>query len=468
VAGVVLLVYVFYYRCSPAIRRFLAALIAGDLPEPSLATAAWGEAVVFPQRAVVRVIVAALVLHGLQVPLFSPRFGLSRSLVGAVVAFVATVAMGQVMFLFYLEGAMQPVVRLALAAGARPHPADLKGPRLHFRTKLLILTILIIIVPVTVVGLFGYSQVVILGGDPAASLGLTGVVAALASGIAVLLVLLLVRSVSAPIKEIQRVMEEVGRGSLSAFVRPLTTDELAELGIHFNRMVDELRRQERLSAAFGRYVSDAVRDGILSGQIALGGERREVTILFTDIRDFTAWCERTPPETVIQTLNGYYQNLIQALVKHGGTVTRYTGDGVLALFGAPLPDSDHAHHAVEAAWEAHTLLEKFNAIRRSVGAVELRTGFGIHTGVAVVGSIGCEARAEYTPVGDAANVASRIEGLNRELGTVILISDSTYRQTADRVVAGQQAEVTVKGRSRAVRVVEVVGLRPGAPKEAAP
>jgi len=466
VGSMVLLVYVFYHACSPTVRRFLAVLIARDLPEPALATAAWGEAVTFPQRVITRVIVAALIVHGLQVALFAPQFGLSLSLLGGVVAVTATVAIGQVIFLFYLEQAMQPVVRLALAAGARPHPAGLRGAWLRFRTKLVLLTALIIIVPVTVVGLFGYSQVVMLGGDSAGSLALTGLVVFLAGGIAVLLVLLLVRSVSVPIREIQRVMEEVGRGNLNVSVRPLTTGELAELGLHFNRMVEQLRQQERLKAAFGRYVSEAVRDGILGGQIALGGERREVTILFTDIRDFTTWCEQEPPESVIQTLNSYYENLIAALTKYGGTVTRYTGDGVLVLFGAPLEDPDHALHAVQAAWEAQALLEKFNVIRRSVEAFELRTGFGIHTGVAVVGSIGCEARAEYTPIGDAANVASRIEGLNRELGTTILISDATYRRVGDRILTGKRTEVVVKGRSRPVRVVEVVGLR-SAPRQEA-
>jgi len=459
IGSLIALVYFFYHVFSPTVRRFLAVLVAGDLPDQDLATAAWAEAVVFPRRVVVGVTAASLIVYTLTTIFFAPRFGLSLSLAGSVVGITSTVALGQVVFLFYIEWAMSPIARLALAAGARPSLDDLKGMRLQLRTKLLFLLLLIVIVPVTVLGLLGYSQVVALGGDPDSSLRLTGLVATLSSGMAALLVLLLVHSLSVPIQEIRRVAEEVGHGNLNVSVRPLTTDELAELGLYFNRMVAELRQQERLKAAFGRYVSDAVRDGILSGQISLGGERREVTILFSDIRDFTAWCERTPPESVIQTLNSYYENLIQALIKYGGTVTRYTGDGVLALFGAPLEDPDHALHAVQAAWEAYVLLEKFNAIRRSVGAVELRTGFGIHTGVAVVGSIGCEARAEYTPIGDAANVASRIEGLNRELGTVILISDATYQRVADWVVVGKRAETPVKGRAKPVQVVEVVGLR---------
>jgi class 3 adenylate cyclase len=465
VGSLVVLAYLFWHHLSRGMRRFLASLlqdsppVEGDLLQEE-AMVAWHEAVVFPQRVIGRVIAAAVVVYFLVTALFVPRYGLSLALVGGVVATVATIALSQVLFLFYMEGAMQPIVRLTLAVGARPGPTDLHQVRLQLRAKLLLLILLIVSAPVTAVGLFGYGQAVRLGGDPAAALRLTGLVALVASSIALALALLLVRSISTPLREIQRGIAEVSRGNLDTYIRPLTTDEISELGLHFNVMLARLRQMEGLKAAFGRYVSDAVRDGILGGQITLGGERREVTILFTDIRDFTTWCEQTPPESVIQTLNSYYENLIQALAKYGGTVTRYTGDGVLALFGAPLEDSDHALHAVQAAWEAHVLLEKFNAIRRTLGAFELRTGFGIHTGVAVVGSIGCEARAEYTPIGDPANVASRIEGLNRELGTAILISDEVYRRVADHVATGKRAETPVKGRSRPVQVVEVVGLRP--------
>jgi class 3 adenylate cyclase len=452
-------VYVFYVTGSRTIRAFLNLIIDGDLPDHQLATNTWTEAVTFPQRVVSWVALISVVVYTATTLAFTPRFGFSQSLVGSIIGIIATVALSQVVYLFYLERAMYPVARLALAAGAQPQIENVRGMQLSLRTKLLLLTLLIIVLPVTVMGLLGYAQVIALGGDSGVSLRLTGIVALISGGLAIALVLLLIQSISVPIQEIQRVAEEIGRGNLNVQARPLTTDELAELGLHFNEMADQLRQQEPLKAAFGRYVSEAVRDGILTGDISLGGERREVTILFTDVRDFTLWCERTPPENVIQTLNSYYENLIQAMIKFKGTVTRYTGDGVLALFGAPLEDPDHALHAIQATWEAYNLLEKFNSIRRSVGAFELQTGFGIHTGVAVIGSIGCDVRAEYTPIGDAANVASRIEGLNRDLGTAILISGATYQRVAERVIPGKRTETSVKGRSQPVEVVEVVGLR---------
>ena len=453
--------YVFYHRYSPGIRSLLATLIAGESPDQELATRAWIEAVNFSPLVVGWTMLSGILGYAAQAAYFFlfTEFSLALVLQGWIATLGLVAAIALIFFLFYLERMMYPVSRLALAAGAQATLDDPHVFRFRLRLKLLVLILPTIIVPLVTLGLFSYSQTVGLGGDPAASLLLTGAVVLFASVVAMTLALLLVRSVLMPMEELERVMGAVTEGDLTACVQPCTSDELADLGLHFNTMTQEIAKQDQIKAAFGRYVSAAVRDGILDGQISLGGERREVTIVFTDIRDFTTWCERTPPEDVIQTLNAYYENLIQTLIKHDGTVTRYTGDGVLVLFGAPLDNSDHAYSAVEAALEAQEILEKFNSIRRKVGAFELRTGFGIHTGMAVVGSIGCEARAEYTPIGDPANVASRIEGLNRDLGTSILISRATYERVADRVVVGKTAETPVKGRVEPVQVYEVLGLR---------
>jgi len=453
--------YIFYHYYSPNIRSFLAALIAGRPPDQELATRTWIETINFPHLVVGWTMLVAVLAYAAQAAFFflTIEFGLALELQGWIVTLALTVAIALIFFLLYLAQAMYPVSRLALALGAQ---ANLDDPRVHrfrLRFKLLVLILPIMIVPLVTLGLFGYSQAVILGGDPATSLLLTGVVVLFSGVVVVMLTLLLVRSVLTPVQELEWVMTAVAAGDLTARARPCTSDELSDLGLHFNTMTKELAEQEQLKTAFGRYVSAAVRDGILSGQIRLGGERRELTIAFTDIRNFTSWCERASPEEVIQTLNAYYENLVQILTEHGGTIARYTGDGVLVLFGAPLDDPDHARHAVEAALEAHELLEKFNDIRSIVGAFELRTGFGIHTGVAVVGSIGCESRAEYTPIGDPANVTSRIEGLNCEMDTSILISHATYERVADRVVVGKTTETLVKGRVEPVQVYEVLGLR---------
>ena len=459
--------YAFYHHYSPNIRAFLAVLIAGEIPDADLATRTWVEAINFSPLVVGRTVLVAILTYSAQAVysfLFT-GYGPELVLQAWIIALVSSVAIALVFFIFYLERTMYPIVLLTLATGAQ---ADLNSPlvrRFRLRIKLLVLVLPIMVVPLVTLGLFDYSQTVRLGGDPTTSLLITGAMTLFASLVALRLALLLVHSVMTPVQELEQVMDAVTDGDLTARARLCTSDELAELGIRFNVLTDEVAHQERIKAAFGRYVSKPVRDGILTGDIRLGGERREVTIAFTDIRDFTTWCESTQPEEVIQTLNAYFETLVQVLTEHSGTVTRYSGDGVLVLFGAPLDDPDHARHAVEAALKASALLEKFNDIRRIAGAFELRTGFGIHTGAAVVGSIGYEARAEYTPIGDPANVASRIEGLNRELGTSILISRATYERVANCVVVGKTAETPVKGRVKPVQVYEVLGLNDTHPPE---
>jgi len=453
--------YVFYQRYSPSIRSLLATLIAGKQPDQELATQAWIEAINFSPLVVSRTMLAGILGYLAQAVYYFLfiEFGLALEMQSWIGILGLTETIALIFFLFYLERMMYPVSLLALAAGAQ---ADLDHPhlrRFRLRLKLLVLILWIVSVPLVTLGLFSYSQTVGLGGDPATSLLLTGAVVLFSGSVAVTLALLLVHSVLTPVGELERVMGAVAEGDMTARAQPCTSDELADLGLHFNTMTKELAEEDRIKTAFGQYVSNTVRDGILSDQISLGGERREVTIVFTDIRDFTTWCENTPPEEIIQTLNAYFEYLVQTFARHNGTVTRYTGDGMLVLFGAPLGDPDHARHAVGAALEAQKVLEKFNAIRRTVGVFELRTGFGIHTGTAVVGSIGCETRAEYTPIGDPANVASRIEGLNRELGTSILVSHATYEHIADCVVVGKTAETPVKGRIEPVQVYEVLGLR---------
>ncbi|HEV58344.1 MAG TPA: adenylate/guanylate cyclase domain-containing protein [Phycisphaerales bacterium] len=461
VVFVTLMAYVFYHRYSPNIRAFLAQLIAGKLPGPELATRTWIEAVNFSPLVVGQTMKVAVLAYAAQAvySFVATDFRFELVLQGWIVSLVSSVAIALVFFLLYLEKAMTPVAYLAQLEGAKP---DLDHPdvrRFELRHKLPILILPVMIVPLSMLGLFSYNQAMTLGGEPATSLLLTITVVVFAGGVALTLTFSLVQNVLSPIKELKDVMNAISANDLTARARPSTSDELADLGLRFNALAQELAEQEVLKAAFGRYVSAAVRDGILGGRIRLGGERREVTIVFSDIRGFTTWCEQTAPEQVVQTLNAYYENLVQILSKYGGTVTRYTGDGALVLFGAPLDDAHHALHAVEAVLEAHQLLSKFNEIRRIAGAFELRTVFGIHTGTAVVGSVGCEARAEYTPIGDPANVANRIEGLNRELGTAVLISDTTYRRLADVVVVGKSAETSVKGRSETIKVYELLGFK---------
>jgi adenylate cyclase len=202
----------------------------------------------------------------------------------------------------------------------------------------------------------------------------------------------------------------------------------------------EFRIQRQLRRLFGRYVSAEVLEETLRlGRVALGGKRQRITVVVSDVRNYTSWSERCAPEQVVQQLNEYFEGMCQAIVEHGGFVNKFMGDGMLAFFGAPVPHPDHAWRALQSAHSMLSALEKMNAAWARQGRPTLEIGIGIHSGEAVVGTVGSTGKVEYTATGDTVNVASRIEGKTKELGT-ILISASTLNE-----VQGRKLEVRSKG-----------------------
>jgi adenylate cyclase len=194
----------------------------------------------------------------------------------------------------------------------------------------------------------------------------------------------------------------------------------------------------------------------------LDGERREVTILFQDVRDFTTLAERTDPRILVRIVNRLFTEMVAAVEAQGGIIRVFTGDGVMALFGAPVAHADHPARAVRAGLDMLARLPALNAHVRNENLPALRIGVGIATGEVIVGRMGPDQRSEYNVVGDAANLASRIEGLNKELGTSILIAAATAARVGAEFELGRQAVLHVKGKDRPVEVVEVVGPAPHA------
>ena len=185
----------------------------------------------------------------------------------------------------------------------------------------------------------------------------------------------------------------------------------------------------------------------------MAGAQREVTILFADLRDFTPWVESTAPAEVVADLNAYFSEMDAAIRGHGGLVLQFIGDEIEAVFGAPAADPRHADAAVAAAREMGQRLAAWNAQRRAAGKVELRHGIGIHSGTVIAGNVGSSERMAYSLVGDAVNVASRIQALNKEFGTEILVSDATRALLASDPGLRALAAVRVKGRSAEVAVL---------------
>jgi adenylate cyclase len=223
-------------------------------------------------------------------------------------------------------------------------------------------------------------------------------------------------------------------------------------------MVDGLKERDQLKTTMGKYMTASVIEHLMSGKVQLGGETLPVTILFSDIRSFTTISERMNAQELVGLLNEYFTEMVGIVMDNGGVVDKYIGDAIMAVFGAPVPKKDDAIHAVLAAVRMRVALKKLNANLVARGIPALRTGIGIHTGEVVAGNIGSERRMEYTVIGDAVNLASRLESNTKDLGVNVLISEDTWKLVKDAVVARPVREITVKGRKQPVMTYEVVGI----------
>jgi adenylate cyclase len=334
------------------------------------------------------------------------------------------------------------------------------APRLPVRVRLLVMFLLAGVLPLVLLGVLAATRAAaILRVDPATAAGLVrgmlGLIAfLLAVGVATAggLALFVSRSVAGPLAALRAAMAEVERGDLGVRAPVLGNDEIGGLSEGFNRMVEGLRERERVKETFGKYVSPEVRDEILGGRIPLDGQLREVTILFADLRDFTPWVEKSDPRQVVRDLNAYFTEMEAAIRGHGGLVLQYIGDEIEAVFGAPVADPAHAVHAVRAALEMRGRLAAWNAARRAAGDTPLRHGIGIHTGPVVAGNIGSADRLAYTLVGDAVNLASRLQSLTKDVGCDVLVSADTRRHLDGDLVLTALPALRVKGKSQDVEV----------------
>jgi adenylate cyclase len=335
-----------------------------------------------------------------------------------------------------------------------------RAPQLGVRTRMLVAFLLLGLLPLAVLSVAALTRANALRTADAATAAaiihnLNLVIFVLALGglvVSVALALMVAASVARPLSELQAAMAQVQRGRLDTRCTVVSNDEIGAVAEGFNAMVQGLREREAIRETFGRYVSPEVRDEILAGRVSGAGVQREVTILFADLRDFTPWVEASPPAEVVADLNAYFTEMDAAIRAHGGLVLQFIGDEIEAVFGAPIEDSNHADAAVAAAREMGRRLEGWNAARRAAGKTGLRHGIGIHTGVVIAGNIGSSERMSYTLVGDAVNLASRIQALNKDFGTHMLVSGATRAKLSSTVGLESLPAVHVKGRSAEVDV----------------
>jgi adenylate cyclase len=267
--------------------------------------------------------------------------------------------------------------------------------------------------------------------------------------------------IARPVLRLAEGTRAIAAGDLSVSVPVTSGDEIGLLAASFNQMARSLREKEMIKRAFTRYVAREVVDEILKNpeRLALKEERRDVTVLFCDMRGFTTMSERLSPEEVVAVLNEFYTLMIDTTFKQDGTLDKFLGDGVMSIFGAPILHSDHSIRAVRTALAMQAGVAELSRKRLKDGKDPIAVGIGISAGEAVAGTVGTEDRMEYTVIGDSVNLAARLES-NAKPGQ-ILISERTYRNVEGRVNVRPLGALRLKGKEEHVQVYEVLGLAHG-------
>jgi len=256
-------------------------------------------------------------------------------------------------------------------------------------------------------------------------------------------------------------------GILVNVVYPLTGVLLSFTGAFLLRFILEQKERQFIQNAFGHYVNKSVVEQIIRNPhlLELGGAKREVTSFFSDIANFTSVSEKMEPQTLVKFLNEYLQEMTEIILGYQGTLDKYEGDAIVAFFGAPMATPDHAHLACLAALENQAKLKVLRKKWQAEGRAELHVRIGLNTGEAVVGNMGSRDRFDYTAMGDNINLASRLEGINKQYGTEILISESTYQAVQGAFVCREVDLIRVKGKETPVRIYELVGEEGGVKKD---
>jgi adenylate cyclase len=345
----------------------------------------------------------------------------------------------------------RPITAAALASGA---PEDPVGP--DVRTRLLVAWGLSAAFPLFGCVLLAVSVLVV--GHWSATRTAVSLLVMSAVGLAVGWSAMSIagRSLVDPIEAVRAGQRRVQAGELQTEIPVYDGSELGLLQAGFNAMTAGLRDRERIREAFGTYLDREVAEHILKEGTSLVGEELEVTVMFTDIRDFTGFAERSGARQVVATLNRLFSLIVPIIHTHGGHVDKFVGDGLLAVFGAPRRQPEHAEQALEAA------VEIARQVKSEFGE-ELSIGIGLNSGTVIAGNVGGGGRLEFSVIGDAVNVAARVEAATRMTGDAILTSESTRALLSESAAASleQRTAAKLKGKAESVALFAPQVLAPG-------
>jgi adenylate cyclase len=406
------------------------------------AEAAWHAAVMSPRRLITGSIWAHMAFIAFPGPLFIvlvlhlPAYSF-LILAGAS---LVTWIYATILHFFFSEIALGPVVRDI----ASHLPPQFTGEEVGVPLRWKLLGSVPLINVITGVVVSGLSR-----GDhhSLSDLGISVVAAvAVAFTLSLELAILVTKSVMMPLRDLLAVIPRVKAGDLSARVPVVSGDEMGALARSFNDMVGGLQERERLREAFGSYVDPDVAERVIEEGATLEGEEVEVTILFVDICEFTAFAENASARETVTFLNDFFGLVVPLLLKHGGHANKFIGDGVLGVFGAPERLDDHADRAVRAA------LEIADAVEEHYGG-EVKIGVGVNSGPVSAGSVGGGGRLEFAVIGDPVNVAARVETATRDMGDTVLVTESTKAlMEASDIRLEPRGSLPVRGRTEPVNV----------------
>jgi adenylate cyclase len=298
---------------------------------------------------------------------------------------------------------------------------------------------------------------------PATTLGVTG--RAMALPFAAILIItfaaaaLLSHQVTRPLYSLRGSIEAIAKGDFNVHATANSTVEFTEMAAAINNMATGLRERDRIKSAFSGYISRQMMEMIINkGELpGLKGERRRITVLFSDIRNFTSMAEGMRPEEVVEMLSEFFSRMVDVIIRNHGTIDKFLGDGMMVIFGAPLDDPYQEEHAVSAAVEMQRELVTLCSRWESEGRRGFKMGIGINSGSAVVGNIGSQEHMEYTAIGDTVNLAARLESATKDLQVDIIVSEHTYDSVRPLFKWNPIGPVSVKGRLEPVHAYAVAG-----------
>jgi adenylate cyclase len=264
-----------------------------------------------------------------------------------------------------------------------------------------------------------------------------------------------------PIEILATIIKVVAKGNFSVSARRLikSKDEVGDLAIAFDKMTEGLKERDKVKTLFSKFHGSTIAEDLMNKKIGVGGSNKEVTVFFSDIRGFTHFSESRTPEEVVEMLNEYFGIMVRIIQQNHGIVDKFIGDAIMAVWGAPKGSPRDPFNTVKACIEMRKGLDELNRKRISKSLPPIMIGMGVHTGRAISGTIGSDERMEYTVIGDAVNMASRIESSTKAFGADLLVSETTARIVDGEFALELAGAAEVKGKSQPLKLFKVVGYK---------